>query len=269
MEITEKVATVFAEQVVLGYGAKTVLNAFDAQITAGEFIAILGPNGAGKTTLLRALLGLVAPQSGDLMVLGHAPHRNCVGLGYMPQHLFRVPFASMTAETLLAAALPSGTWGMPLLNAQRREQIDVCLEQVGASSFARQSFATLSGGQQRRVMLAQALLGQPRVLLLDEPLANLDLRYQEDFVAVLQSLCLRQQLTVLMTAHDINPLMKAISRVWYLANGQARLGTVEAVLQSDILSELYQTSIEVIRYQQRLFVLHADSGRIDHAHCHH
>ncbi len=261
--------TIIAEQVSLGYGTHSVLSDFTASIQAGEFIAILGPNGAGKTTLLKALLGLTMPQQGELSVLGHAPHHNCVGVGYVPQKMFHLSVASISADTLLTAALPSSAWGFPHVTTQQREQMDYCLEMVGASDFAHKRFVTLSGGQQRRIMLALALLGQPRVLLLDEPLANLDLRYQEAFVDVLHTLCQQQKITVLMTAHDVNPLMKAISRVLYLANGQARLGSVEAILNSAVLSDLYQTPIEVIRYQQRLFVLHAESGQIDHAHCHH
>lgn len=261
--------TIQANDLSLGYGQRSILSAFNAEVQAGEFIAILGPNGAGKTTLLKALLGLLLPQSGVLSVLDHAPHRNCVGIGYMPQQTFKLPFASINAYTLLSAALPGGLWGMPHSSALVREHIAFCLEQVGANDFAYQSFNTLSGGQQRRIMLAQALLGQPRLLLLDEPLANLDLRYQEEFIELLHHLGQSSQLTVLMTAHDINPLLKAVSRVMYLANGQVRLGTVEQVLTSTVLSELYQTAIEVIRYQQRLFVLHAESGHIDHGQCHH
>lgn len=262
-------STVNATQITLGYDTKVVLQDFDATIDAGEFIAILGPNGAGKTTLLKALLGLNAPLAGQLTVLGHAPHRNCEGVGYMPQQTFRLPFASITAYALLAAAMPSGAWGVPRLNRQQQAQIWHCLTEVGAVSFAKQSFMTLSGGQQRRIMLAAALLGQPRVLLLDEPLANLDLRYQEEFIDVLRGLCLTRKMTVLMTAHDVNPLLKALTRVLYLANGRGRLGSVDDILRSDVLSQLYQTPIEVIRYQQRLFVLHAESGHIDHADCHH
>lgn len=258
-----------ASQVALHYGLKPILSGFEARIEAGEFIALLGPNGAGKTTLMKALLGLLPVASGQLKVLGHAPHHNCVGVGYMPQHTFKVPFPAINAYTLLTAALPRSLWGMPTLTASDQEQIDFCLEQVGATAFAQQSFATLSGGQQRRIMLAQALLGQPRLLLLDEPLANVDLRYQEEFIDLLHQLTQRQAITVVMSAHDINPLIKAVSRVLYLANGQARLGTIEQVLTAPVLSDLYHTPIEVIRYQQRLFVLHADSGQLDHAHCHH
>lgn len=256
-----------AQSVSIGYDQRVILSDFNADIKAGEFIAILGPNGVGKTTLLKALLGLLPIHSGTLSVLGHAPHRNCVGLGYMPQQTFRLPFASIDAYTLLLAALPNGLWGMPHASAVVREHIDFCLEQVGAQSFAKQSFNTLSGGQQRRILLAQALLGQPRLLLLDEPLANVDLRYQEEFIDLLHQLVQAKQLTVLMTAHDINPLLKAVSRVLYLVNGQARLGEIEQILTSNVLSDLYQTPVEVIRYQQRLFVLHAESGHIDHAQC--
>jgi zinc/manganese transport system ATP-binding protein len=261
--------TLHANAVSLGYGAKPILEQFSAEIEAGEFIAILGPNGAGKTTLLKTLLGLIPPISGNLSVLGHAPHRNCVEIGYMPQHAFRLPFSAITVQTLLEAAFPSDVWGLPHTTAAQHEQIAFCLAQVGASELALQTFATLSGGQQRRVMLAQALLGRPRLLLLDEPLANLDMRYQEAFIEVLHKICREQKLTVLMTAHDINPLLKAISRVLYLANGNARLGSVQEVLTSSVLTALYQTPIEVIRHQERLFVLHADSGHIDHAHCDH
>lgn len=256
-----------AHQLLVGYQpSKPILKDFNAQIFPSEFIVVLGPNGAGKTTLLRTLLGLIKPLQGNLTVQGHPAHRGCVAVGYMPQHALTLAAHNISGRTLLMASQQGQHWGMPINNAWQKEQVAICLAKVEATDFADQAFASLSGGQQKRILLAQALLNEPRVLLLDEPLANLDLRYQESFIDILMRLVKEQRLTVILTAHDVNPLMRAVTRVLYVANQQAILGSVAEVLNSQTLSQLYRTDIDVVDYHGRLLVMNAASGKSDHDH---
>lgn len=246
---------IYAEKLSIGFNKKTLLQNINASIDLGEFIAILGPNGSGKTTLLKTLLGAVKPIDGLLNVLGHTPHQDCRSIGYMPQQLLRSELKHLTARTLLTAAIQSYQWGLPHLSRVQQQEIDRVLVTVGAEDFADQAFDTCSGGQKRRILLAQALLGAPKLLLLDEPLAHLDLKHQEKFVEILNKLKEQSQVTIVLTSHDINPLTQAISRVLYLAHGRALLGTFDEVVTSKQLSDLYQTPIEVICHKQRYFVM--------------
>lgn len=251
---------IYAEQLSIGFGKNLLLRNIDASIQLGEFIAILGPNGCGKTTLLKTLLGAMKPIQGVLKVLGHSPHQDCHSIGYMPQQFLHPALKHLTARTLLTAAIQAYQWGLPYLTRRQRREIDRVLSAVEAESFADYALDDCSGGQKRRIMLAQALLGAPKLLLLDEPLANLDLRHQEKFVEILSRLKEELQVTVLLTSHDMNPLMQAISRVWYLAEKQAVLGPFNEVVTTEKLSALYQTPIEVIRHKDRYFVMGIAGG---------
>ena len=240
-----------ANHLAVGYSQKTIVHDLDWKVMAGEFIAILGPNGAGKSTLLKTFLGALMPLQGELKVLNHNPHQDCVGIGYMPQQLLRPELQHLSARTLLSASAQAHQWGLPHLSSHQRESINIALQNVEAEDFADKPFMDCSGGQQRRIMLAQALLGNPKLLLLDEPLANLDFRQQEKFIEILVKLAREQHVAVMITTHDINPFIQAVSRVLYLANGHALSGTLASVLNSEKLTELYQTPMEVIHYQNR------------------
>jgi zinc/manganese transport system ATP-binding protein len=236
----------------LGYPGRRVLSDIDLTIHQGEFIGLFGANGAGKTTLLRALLGLLRPLAGTITVLGAPATPGQHGVGYLPQTTDAPP--PIRGLDLLAASTNGASWGLARLNAAGHANIAWALDQVGATALAARRFTTLSGGERQRILIAQALLGHPRVLLLDEPLAGLDPSHQQGTVRLLRDLQRRLGLTVLCSAHDLNVLLPAMDRVLYLGGGQAALGRVEDVVTAPVLSRLYGAPIEVLHAGGRIFV---------------
>jgi zinc/manganese transport system ATP-binding protein len=236
-------------------GGRVVLEAVDLAIGAGEFVGVLGANGAGKTTLLRAILGLVAPRAGRIVVFGAAARRGNPAIGYMPQLRGGAAGARLRGWDAVAAAWRGHRWGLPLAGAAGRGEVDRALALVGASGLARRALADLSGGERQRLLLAQAILGRPRLLLLDEPLMSLDPNRQATVVELVRGLRDELGLAVLFTAHDINPLLGAMDRVLYLGGGRAAIGTVDEVVTGPALSRLYGSPIEVIRLGDRIFVV--------------
>ena len=241
--------------VTLAVGGRQVLRAVSLSIHAGEFVGVLGPNGAGKTTLLRALLGLVRAQQGAVRLFGQAVRRGDPRIGYLPQARSNVAGPRMTGAEFVASAADGARWGLPWPSRSARREIGAALSLVGGESLARRRLMELSGGERQRLLLAQALLGRPRLLLLDEPLMSLDVRHQRDVVQLVQRLQREIGLTVLFTAHELNPLLAAMDRVLYLGGGQAAIGAVGEVVTGPVLSRLYGAEIEVVRAGGRVFVM--------------
>jgi zinc/manganese transport system ATP-binding protein len=256
--------------VTLTLGQRTVLSEVSAAIREGEFVGLLGPNGAGKTTLFRAILGLVRSRAGTIRVLGRPASRGNPSAGYLPQSRSSVAELKLRGWDFVASAVNGQRWGLPLLGEAERRAVAEALEMVGAAEFAERPVSDLSGGERQRLMLAQALIGKPRLLLLDEPLANLDPHYQHLVIELVRELHKRLGIAVLFSAHELNPLLPALDRVLYLGGGRAALGTVDEVMTGPVLSRLYQAPIEVIRLQGRIFVMsngqdvERDSHRHDH-----
>ncbi len=237
---------------------RPVLREISFTIEPGEFTGLIGSNGAGKTTLLRAILGLrgrAVTSSGEVLV-GGAPraHRNPL-IGYVPQKVLLDPDVPLRARDLVALGLDGHRLGFALPSARRRAQVDEMLESVGAHEFADARVGELSGGEQQRVLLAHALMGRPRLLLLDEPLANLDLRSVGEVVALIARIASEQQLAVLISAHEINPLLPAMDRILYLAGGRAVHGTVDEVVRADVLTGLYGHPVDVLHVHGRVLVV--------------
>ncbi len=255
----------------IGIGGRVILREVTLAIGSGEFVGVLGPNGAGKTTLFRALLGLVKPSSGTLCMLGHpAAHgapgaRGAPEIGYMPQARSTPGGMRLNGQAFLASAIHGERWGLPHLDAAGRAEIARALDLVGAAGLANRPLRTLSGGERQLLLLAQALLGQPRLLLLDEPLLNLDPRRQHAIVALVRRLVRELGMTVLFSAHELNPLLGAIDRVLYLGGGHAAIGTVDEVITGPVLSRLYGADIEVIRAGGRVFVM-SGGHEVERAH---
>ncbi|MBV8524977.1 MAG: ATP-binding cassette domain-containing protein [Acetobacteraceae bacterium] len=239
----------------LGYGRGYVLQNVSFTIRSGEFIGVLGPNGSGKTTLLRAVLGLIPPSAGAIRTLGYPAKRGNPEIGYLPQQGGLMLSARLSGWDVLASAAGPRRWGLPWPNASERAALHRALALTDAAALASRPMSTLSGGERQRLRLAGALLGEPRLLLLDEPLASLDLRRQGAFVERVRNLQGRLGMTVLFTAHDINALLAAVDRVLYLGHGQAALGTVEEVITGPVLSRLYGVPVEVVRMAGRIAVL--------------
>jgi zinc/manganese transport system ATP-binding protein len=256
------------DKATLRLGDKTVLERVSLAVKEGEFIGVLGPNGAGKTTLLKAILGLVPPAAGRIQVLGSSAGSDNAAVGYMPQVRRGVAGLGLRGRDFVRAAAGGARWGLPWSSAAERRDTDAAIEAVGAADLARRPLNALSGGERQRLLLAQALLGRPRLLLLDEPLISLDPAHQADVVELVKRLRDQQGLTVLFTAHELNPLVGSIDRVLYLGHGQAALGPVEEVITGPVLSRLYGGPIEVQRLGGRIFVLSGghDVERAEHHH---
>jgi len=242
-------------RVTLAFGTRIVLADVDLAIGGNEFVGVFGPNGAGKTTLMRAILGLLPPRSGTIRVLGRPVSRGNPAIGYMPQMRSGLEQVRLSGWDFVANAIGGHRWGLPLLGRSARRQVEWALEQVEATELAQRPLTETSGGERQRLLLAQALLDRPRLLLLDEPLISLDLHHQRSVVELARRLQQDLGIAVLFSAHELNPLLGAMDRVLYLGHGHAALGTVEEVVTGPVLSRLYGSAIDVVRANGRIFVM--------------
>jgi zinc/manganese transport system ATP-binding protein len=258
------------DRVTIRVGDRDVIVDTSLAIKQGEFIGVLGPNGAGKTTLMRAILGLVFPSAGKVRTLGRAPRRGDAEIGYLPQVRTVLPNLRVRGRDFVASCVRGERWGVPSLSRLDRKMIDATLSAVGAHDLAERPLSDMSGGERQRLLLAQALLGEPRLLLLDEPLISLDYRYQEAIIDLVRRFARERNITVLFSAHELNQLIGALDRVLYLGNGHAALGTVDEVATTPVLSKLYGADISVVHADGHVFVLSRgrDIERSDHAHEH-
>jgi zinc/manganese transport system ATP-binding protein len=240
-------------------GGRPVLGDVSFALGKGEFTGIIGPNGAGKTTLLRVILGLVEPSAGRVLVEGEPLHHKAkAGIGYVPQKLVIDPDMPLRARDVASLGLDGNRLGFGFPSRRRRALVDRALADVGAASYADARVGELSGGEQQRVLIAHALISRPRLLLLDEPLANLDLRSEQAIVAVLGRLAREQQISVLLSAHDMNPLLGVMDRIVYVAGGHAASGSTDEIVTSAGLSELYGHHVDVVRVHGRVLVVAAE-----------
>ena len=260
---------VTADGVAAGYGGRTIWSDATFSIPAGAFAVVLGPNGAGKSTLVKLLLGLLQPDAGRLEVLGQRPRRGSSLIGYVPQGVSFDPEFSIRGVDFVGLGIDGHRWGMPLLawkRAGRRAAIAGAIEAVGAAGYADRPMGRLSGGEQQRLLLAQALVGRPRILLLDEPLSNLDVRNQGAIVGLIGEVARAGGLTVVMVAHDVNPLLPLLDRVIYVAHGRVAVGAPAEIITGESLSRIYGAPIEVIRDRRgRVFVVGLDE-EVAHPH---
>ena len=242
----------------LGFGARTLWHGLDLDVHPGEFLAVLGGNGVGKSSLLKAILGLLPLRAGDVLVRGRLARRGSDDVGYIPQQRLN-PSAPLRARDLVTFGVDGHRWG-PGPRRRARARADRALAWVGATGLADRPVHLLSGGEQQRVRIAQALVTDPTLLLCDEPLVSLDLRHQRDVVALIDARRRAHGTAVLFVTHEINPVLAYVDRVLYLASGRFRAGTVEQVMNSAVLSDLYGTRVEVIHAAGRILVVGADQA---------
>ena len=249
------------EDVTVRLGGRTVLDQVSFSVRAGEFTGLIGSNGAGKTTLFRVILGLEHPLSGHVQVGGGRGTR--VDVGYVPQKFLLDPDMPLRGRDLIALGLDGHRLGLPLPSKARRARVEEMLDAVDAREFGDARVGQLSGGEQQRILIAHALISRPRLLLLDEPLANLDLRAAQEVVRLLARIASEQQIAVLISAHEMNPLLPVMDRIVYLAAGHAASGPVEEVVRSEVLSALYGHHVDVLRVHGRVIVV-AGIGHDEH-----
>jgi zinc/manganese transport system ATP-binding protein len=243
------------EEVSVSLSGRQILDEVSFSVRAGEFTGLIGSNGAGKTTLLRVILGLQNPSSGRVLLEGSPRTRRNRSIGYVPQKVVLDPEMPLRARDLVALGIDGHRFGMPLPSKQRRTAVDEMLSAVDALQFSDARVGNLSGGEQQRVLIAHALIGRPRLLLLDEPLANLDLRSAQEIVTLLDRIAHEQHVAVLISAHEMNPLLPFIDRIVYLANGRAASGTTDEVVRADVLSALYGHEVHVHVLHGRILVV--------------
>lgn len=260
MESSEnnKESIISLRNVTLELGNRKILEEVSFEISRGDFVAILGPNGAGKTTLFKLLLGLLKPTRGEIDVLGMAPHRGDGNIGYAPQHRVLEVDLALRARDVVGFGLDGNKWGIGFGDKERAAKIDAVLKEVDAYQFRNAQIGKLSGGEQQRLLIAQAIITDPEILLLDEPLSNLDINHAQEIVAVLAKISKDRGVTIMLVTHDINPLLSCATRVLYMANGHAVLGAPDEVITSVTLSKLYNTNVEVVRSGEHVFVVGAE-----------
>ncbi|QDZ16863.1 ABC transporter ATP-binding protein [Humibacter ginsenosidimutans] len=256
----------------LGFADRTLWSGLDLDVHAGEFIAVLGANGSGKTSLLKVILGQQRLQAGSVDFLGEPVTRGNRRIGYIPQQKLADEGTPLRARDLVGLGVDGHRWGVPWPSKKRRERIEDLLDAVGATPYAKVPISMLSGGEQQRLRVGQALAGDPRLLLCDEPLLSLDLTHQRGVSELIDRHRRERQLGVLFVTHDINPVLDLVDRVLYLAGGTFRIGTPDQVLRSEVLSELYGSPVDVIRTRGRIVVVgtsDAPGGHPDGPHAHH
>ena len=258
-------SVVSARALGLRFGDRVLWNDLSFELERGEFLAVLGPNGTGKTSLIRILLGLLEPTSGRAVVNGGAPAESRSQVGYIPQQRVFERDVALRARDLVRLGLDGHRFGFGRLDAASKRQIERTLEAVGAAAYGDAAVGLLSGGEQQRLRIAQALVAEPTLILADEPLLSLDPAYQQTITGLLDEHRRRADTPVMFITHDINPILRYVDRVLYLAPGDWAIGTPDDVLTSQTLSRLYNTEIDVLRVRGRVVVV----GTPDDQHVHH
>jgi zinc/manganese transport system ATP-binding protein len=234
-------------------GGRLVWSDVSFTVGAGEFVAVLGPNGVGKSTLVKTALGLVPLAAGRVTVLGRPPGRAGHDIGYLPQRRSFETGLRVRGRDIVRLGLDGDKFGVPLPRLWRSSRraadgrVDEVLDLVGAAEYADRPVGQISGGEQQRLLIAQALARRPQLLVLDEPLDSLDLPNQAAVAALIEQICSDQGVTVMIVAHDVNPILTYLDRVVYLGSGGAVSGTAEEVITSETLTRLYRVPIEVLR----------------------
>jgi zinc/manganese transport system ATP-binding protein len=258
-------AVVSVEGLTLRFDRRTLWEGLSFELAAGEFLAVLGPNGTGKTSLIRILLGLLEPTAGRALVNGRPPREGRERVGYVPQQRAFDRDLVLRARDLVRLGLDGHRWGARRLPTDGRLRVERALASVGASSYGEAPIGRLSGGEQQRLRVAQALVSDPSLILADEPLLSLDLAYQHVITGLLDGRRRTAGTPILFVTHDINPVLGMVDKVLYLAPGDWAIGTPDEVLTSETLSLLYRTEVDVLRVRGRVVVV----GTPDDQHVHH
>lgn len=250
----------------LAYGPRRLWSGLTVDVRPGEFLAVLGANGSGKTSLLRAILGLQRLAAGSLLVAGQPTRRGSRHIGYIQQQRRIDPLTPMRAKDVVRLGLDGHRWGFGRPGRVPWQRIDDALASVEADGFADMPIGVLSGGEQQRVRIAQALVADPVLLLCDEPLLSLDLASQRTVTSLVDRRRRQHDTAVVFVTHDVNPVLPYVDRVLYLAGGRFRSGSVDEVLNSSTLSDLYGVPIDVVRAGDRILVAGVPEAREDIGH---
>jgi zinc/manganese transport system ATP-binding protein len=242
-----KPSVISAENLSAGYEGRSIWRGANFSFGKGEFVGVLGPNGAGKTTLFRVILGLQRPMAGSVQIFGAPPRRGNPHIGYVPQRHTIDTETNVECLELVRLGLSGTRWGFNPFTRYDRDAALSALEASDASDLAHRRLGALSGGELQRIFLAEALVSNPEVLLLDEPLSNLDIRRETELLHLVNNVVRSRDVTAILIAHNINPLLPHMNKVMYIANGRMATGTPHEVLTSETLTQLYGIQVEVLK----------------------
>ena len=257
-------SVVSLREATLRFGERVLWDSLDLEVRPGELTAVLGPNGAGKTSLIRVLLGLQHLSSGEVLVNGKSPRRGNHDVGYIPQQKGFDRDLPLRGIDLVRLGLDGHRWGPARLTRDAKQRIDAAIAAVGATGYAGSPLGGLSGGEQQRLRIAQAMLSEPRLLLCDEPLLSLDLGHQQAVMSLIDERRREHGTAVLLVTHEINPILPLVDRVLYLVGGRWAVGTPEQVMTSERLTDLYGAPVDVLRVRDRIIVVGAADLEHDH-----
>jgi zinc/manganese transport system ATP-binding protein len=242
----------------LAFGERVLWEHLSLEIDAAEFIAVLGPNGSGKTSLLRVLAGQLPLTAGSVSINGQPVSAGSSRVGYIPQHRVVDRGVTLRGRDLVALGVDGHRWGLlagPSARRRRDITVDRVIGEVGAAHLATAPLGVMSGGELQRLRIAQALASDPTVLLCDEPLLNLDPASSQLVSELIDKRRREADTAVLFVTHEINPVLTYVDRVLYLVDGRFRIGTVDEVMTSENLSELYRTQVDVVRVRGQYVVV--------------
>jgi zinc/manganese transport system ATP-binding protein len=232
---------------------RTIWSQASFTVHAGEFIVVLGPNGAGKSTLLKVIVGLQPLRAGEVRVFDRPSRHERFRIGYVPQRRTLESDLYVRGRDFVRLGFDGHRWGFPFPILGRHEasaRVQEAILAVEAAAYADRPIGQLSGGEQQRLLLAQALVGDPRLLLLDEPLASLDLRNQQAISQLVARLAQEREMTVMLVSHDLNPVLGLLDRLVYVARETVTIGTPDTILTTENLTRLYNSPVEVLHDQQ-------------------
>jgi zinc transport system ATP-binding protein len=229
------------------YNGDTVLDDVSLAVEAMDFVALVGPNGGGKTTLLKLMLGLLTPTTGLVRVFGQNPSLSRRLIGYLPQHAHVDPRFPVSVLDVVLMGRVTATRKVGPYRRADRQAAETALEQVGLADIRRRPFSELSGGQQQRALIARALAAEPKMLLLDEPTAGLDLRMEEELYHLLSEL--NRRMTVVLVSHDLGFVSQFVRTVVCVKRHVVVHPTSE--ITGEIIQEIYGADVRMVRHDQR------------------
>ena len=260
------------ENICVKFDERYVLSNVSFKINPGEFIGLIGSNGTGKSTLLKVILGLLNPDKGSVNMFGKKRKRGNRLIGYVPQKVFLDSNIPLRGRDLVGLGVDGHKFGIPLPSKEKEKLVDEILKAVDAERFADFAVGKLSGGEQQRLFIAQALLTNPKLLLLDEPLSNLDIKSAYEVVQLISRIARERKVAVILVAHDMNPLLGVMNKVIYLAEGKAVMGKTDEVFKNDVLTRLYGYPVQVLHLNGRIMVVGGQGSIVTgfplNDHCH-
>lgn len=251
------------DNICVNFHEKQVLKGVNVEVNSGEFIGLIGSNGAGKSTLLKVILGILSQTKGSVSFSEETGKKAKRQIGYVPQKIFLDPNIPLRGRDLVALGLDGHRFGIPLPSKKRKKRVDEMLEAVDALAYADSPIGKLSGGEQQRLLIAQALLTEPKILLLDEPLSNLDIKSAYEVTKLVSKIGKEKGVAVILVAHDMNPLLGVMDKVLYLADGKAVMGKVSEVFRNDVLSNLYGYPVEVLHVNGRIMIVGGNDSSLN------